>query len=271
MPKKVLNRRRTRKLKRRSRRQRGGARITVKFTTNGLTQTKDFEITDTSNFRELETKLKAHLSSLPTPLFFRKFYTANNLNKPIDLASQSNITAEVYSKMMPAILANSIFSTDIASIGKQKPIANLNTGHDTDFNSNWPVYTEAEKAIVLKRLKKQIGYEIGITYGGPGNGYLFYSVAHLTILCGLFDDKSIDECIEAYLRNPSPPPSEAFDFIYLAFGDIFKPEGHTDKKTEADLTPAGRAKLQEYMSYPDEMFVPNESQLEGGGGTTSKQ
>jgi hypothetical protein len=177
--------------------------------------------------------------------------------------------------MMPALLANSLFSTDITSISKQKPVASLNTGHDIDFNSNWPVYTEAEKAIVLKRLKKQMGYEIAIKYGGPGNGYLFYSVTHLTILCGLFDDKSIDECIEAYLRNPSPAPSEAFDFIYLAFGDIFKPEGHMDKKSEADLTPAGRAKLEEYMSYPDEMFGSKEDQLEGGGAggstSTSKQ
>jgi hypothetical protein len=264
MPKKVLNRRRTRKLKRRSRRQRGGARITVNYTTDGTDKAQDFEITDTSNHRELETKVKAFLSSLPTPVLFKRFRNVVNMNSPLTLTI---LKAEIVSKELPALLARALIGTDITTIGKEKPVATLNAGNNTHFNSNWPLYTEAEKAIVLKILKKQIGYEIGVRYV-VSSGYIFYSVPHLTVLCGLFDDKSIEQCFQAYFP-PSPEPSEAFDFIYLAFGDIFKPEGHMDKKTEADLTAAGRAKLQEYMSYPDELFGSNESKLEGGGGTTS--
>ena len=257
---KVNRKRKSKSKQHRSRRQRGGANITVNYRSGGLNKSVVLEIADTSNFRELETKFKAHIS----PFLFRRFIPNPDLNSP--LGDKTTFTAEVFPKMLPGILANTLLKEeDIASIRKEKPVANLNSGHDTDFNSNWPVYTEAEKGAVLERLKGQIGYEIAIRYVGQGSGYIFYSVPHLTSLCSLFDDKTIDQCFEAYIPPRPAAPSEAFDFIYLAFGDIFKPEDHMDKKTEADLTPAGREKLEEYKSYPDEMFAAAPAAAPEGG------
>jgi len=39
-----------------------------------------------------------------------------------------------------------------------------------------------------------------------------------------------------------------------------------DKKTEADLTSAGREKLEEYKSYPDEMFAAAAAAGSGAAG-----
>lgn len=237
----------TKSKSKRSRRQRGGANITVNYRSGGQDRSVVLQIEDTSSFRELEAKLKEHIK----PYLFRRFYNVPNMNSPL---VQTGFTAEVFAKTMPAILATTLLKNeDITSIRKEKPVASLNSGHDKEFNSNWPVYTEAEKAFVLDKLTASIGYEIAVRHQ-EGSGYIFYSVPHLTALCALFDDKSIDQCFEAYFP-PAKAPSEHFDFIYLAFGDIFKPEGHVDKKAEEDLTPAGREKLEEYMSYPDEMFA----------------
>lgn len=260
---KVNRKRKSIKKQRRSRRQRGGANITVNYKSGGINRSVVFEIADTSNFRELEAKLKEHIK----PCLLRRFYHIPNLNSP--LGDKTSFTAEVFNKLPPGILAMTLLKQeDILSIGKQKPAANLDSGCDKDFNSNWPVYTEAEKGIVLERLKEKIGYEIAVRHVGEGTAYLFYSVPHLTALCSLFGDKTLEQCFEAYFP-PRPAPSEAFDFIYLAFGDIFKPEGHTDKKTEADLTPAGREKLEEYKSYPDEMFSADSSAAAYGGGAAA--
>ena len=258
---KVNRKRKSKSKQHRSRRQRGGANITVKYKSAGINKSVVFEIADTSNFRELEAKLKEHIK----PYLFRKFIPDRDLNSP--LGDTTTFTAEVFPKMLPGILANTLLSEeDITSIRKEKPVANLNSGHDKGFNSNWPVYTEDEKAFVLERLTKKIGYPIAVTFVGNGSGYIFYSVPHLTSLCSLFDDKTIDQCFEAYIPPRPAAPSEAFDFIYLAFGDIFKPEDHMDKKTEADLTPAGREKLEEYKSYPDEMFAAAPAAPAGGAG-----
>ena len=248
----------TRSKSKRSRRQRGGANITVNYKSDGMDRSVVLQIDDTSTFRELEAKLKEHIK----PYLFRRFYRVHNMNSPI---VQTAFTAEVFAKTMPAILAGNLLKEeDITSIRKEKPVANLNSGHDREFNSNWPVYTEAEQKFVLDKLTARLGYEIAIRFAGHGSGYIFYSVPHLTALCALFDDKTIDQCFETYIP-PAKAPSEAFDFIYLAFGDIFKPEGHMDKKTEADLTPAGREKLEEYKSYPDEMFAAAAASPGGGG------
>jgi hypothetical protein len=232
----------------------------VKYRSDGMDRSVVLQIEDTSTFRELEAKLKEHIK----PNLFRKFYHVHNMNSPI--GGKTAFTAEVFAKTMPAILAITLLKEeDITSIRKEKPVANLNSGHDIEFNSNWPVYTEAEKKIVLDKLTARLGYEIAIRFAGHGSGYIFYSVPHLTHLCALFDDKTIDQCFETYIPPRPVAPSEAFDFIYLAFGDIFKPEGHVDKKTEADLTPAGREKLEEYKSYPDEMFAAAAAAPGGGG------
>lgn len=241
----------------RSRRQRGGANITVNYNASGMERSVVLDIADTSSFRELEAKLKEHIK----PFLFRRFYNVPSMNSPL---VQTAFRAEVFAKTVPIFLVPYLFKQeDIISIRKEKPAASLNSGNDQIFNSNWPVYTENEKALVLEKLKDKIGYEIAVRY--VGTGYMFYSVPHLTALSALFDDKTVDQCIEAYFPARPQPPSEAFDFIYLAFGDIFKPEGHMDKKTEANLTPAGKAKLEEYKSYPYEMFAAAAEGDAGGG------
>jgi hypothetical protein len=254
----------TRSKSKRSRRQRGGAKITVNYKSDGMLRSVVLDIADTSTFRELEAKLKEYIK----PNLFRRFHHVPNMNSPI---VQTAFTAEVFAKTMPAILAGNLLKEeDIISIRKEKPVASLNSGHDREFNSNWPVYDEAEQKFVLDKLTARLGYEIAIRHQG-GSGYIFYSVPHLTALCALFDDKTIDQCFETYFPPRPAAPSEAFDFIYLAFGDIFKPEGHMDKKTEADLTPAGRTKLEEYKSYPDEMFAAAAAAPAAGGAAAANQ
>jgi len=249
LKKKSKSKTKTKKKQQRSRRQRGGVNITVNYTAGGMERSVVLDIADRSNFRELKAKLEEHIK----PYLFRKFYNIHGINSPI---VQTAFRAEVFYKIMPGILAGILLKQeDIISIRKEKPLANLNAGKGKEFDSNWPVYNEAEQKFVLDKLTESIGYEIAIRYACPGVGYIFYSVPHLTALCALFDDKTIDQCIEAYIPPRQAAPSEAFDFIYLAFGDIFKPEDHMDKKTEEDLTPAGRAKLEEYKSYPPEMFA----------------
>jgi hypothetical protein len=175
----------TRSKSKRSRRQRGGANITVKYRSDGMDRSVVLQIEDTSTFRELEAKLKEHIK----PNLFRRFHHVPNKNSPI---VQTLFTADVFAKTMPAILAGKLLKEeDIISIRKEKPVASLNSGHDTQFNSNWPVYTEAEKKFVLDKLTARLGYEIAVRHQ-EGSGYIFYSVPHLTHLCALFDDKTID-------------------------------------------------------------------------------
>jgi hypothetical protein len=251
----------TRSKSKRSRRQRGGAKITVNYRSDGMDRSVVLDIADTSTFRELEAKLKEHIK----PNLFRKFYHVHNMNSPI--GGKTAFTAEVFAKTMPAILAITLLKEeDITSIRKEKPVASLNSGHDTQFNSNWPVYTEAEQKFVLDKLTARLGYEIAVRHQ-EGSGYIFYSVPHLTHLCYLFDDKTIDECFETYFP-PAKAPSEHFDFIYLAFGDIFKPKDHVDasmKITRDSLTHKGKGILATYIGYPDEMFAAAAAAPGGGG------
>jgi len=247
---KLKSKTKSKRKQKKSRRQRGGANITVNYKYGGMDKSVVLQIEDTSSFRELEAKLNEHIN----PLLFRRFYNVPDMNSPI---GQTGFMAEVFAKTPPEFLATLLLKEeDITSIRKEKPVANLNSGspNGREINSNWPVYTEAEKRFVLDKLTTRLGYEIAVRYQ-KGSGYIFYSVPHLTHLCALFGDKSIDQCFETYFPPKPKAPSEAFDFIYLAFGDIFKPEDHMDKKKEADLTPAGRDKLEEYTSYPDEMFT----------------
>lgn len=257
--------------------QRGGANITIKYTHNSIKQTININAT---NFGELLGKFKEHLITLDPPRFFHKFLDSSHLQNNSPLNVDTTFVADTFIKMMPQLLFNDLIGKDIGRLCKTKPVANLNSGQDTDFNRQWPIYTDVEKKFILNKLCTKIGYEVAIEYVGHGSAYVFYSVPHLTLLCNLFDDKSIDECFQKYIKDgPGQPPSEAFDFIFLAFGDIFKAEGDTDKKTKDDLTQPGKLKFDTYISYTDDLFGPknvcgvgvNPGGGGGGGGSTASK